>query len=142
MFDLKALDTKSGANEGFEVEIIHPATLEGTGLCITVRGEDSDVYRKHSNLQQRRRLKKTIQRGIGGIDDAPEDMEQDAIQLLAACTVSWRMKDNGKVMYEGEDFPCTAANAARLYESLPVVRAQVEQAIRNRANFTSRSAKD
>lgn len=141
MFDLKSLDTKSGANEGFELEIVHPATLEGTGLFITVLGEDSDTYRKHSNEQQRRRLKKTVQRGVGAVDISVEDLDADALTLLSACTKSWRMKDSDKVLYEGKEFPCNAANAQRLYEDLPAVRAQVDQAIRNRANFTARSAK-
>ena len=139
-FDLANLDTKTKANEGFEFEVIHPVTQEGTGFMITVLGEDSDVHRSATVDNQRRRLKKTVKRGVDITDIPLEELEDDALQVLALCTVRWRMKDDSPVEYKGAPFPCSSANAALLYEEVPVIRQQAEQAIRNRANFTARSA--
>jgi uncharacterized membrane protein YcgQ (UPF0703/DUF1980 family) len=142
MFDISALDTKTAANEGCEFEVQHPATLDGTGLLITVLGEDSEAYRKITHHQQQRRLKRALasRKGSAGANDALEDLDDDQLEILAACTKAWRMKDDSDVKLDGKPLPCTAENARALYERFPVIRAQAERTLLDRANFTQRSA--
>ncbi len=142
-YDLALLDTKTKANEGFELEIIHPTTLEGTGLLITVLGEDSDINRKIVSAQAQKRLKRAVgRRGARSLNATDEDFEEaeDAeLERLAALTCKVAMKDASTVLVDGKPLDATAAGYKTMYERYPVIRVQVEGAIRDRANFTQRS---
>jgi hypothetical protein len=142
MFDLTTLDTKTAANEGFEMEILHPVTLDGTGFMITVLGEDSDAYRKITHQQQQRRLKRAMssRKGVVAASEALDDLDDDQLEVLSACTKAWRMSDGSAVMLNEKPLACSPENSRTLYAKLPVVRRQVEAAMGDRANFTPRSA--
>lgn len=140
MKDLNGLDTKSAANTGYEFEVQNPATLEGTGFMITVLGEDSDEYRRVQREQNQRRLKRAITKKSTDVD--VDEIEDDALALLSACTKSWRMKDGGEVQLDDAAYPCTTENARKLYVRMPVVRRQVESAMADRANFLPRSVRN
>lgn len=142
MFDLTTLDTKTAANEGYEVDILHPGTLESTGFLITVLGEDSDAYRKTAHRQQQQRLKRAMasRKAVSAATEALDDLDDAQLEILSACTKSWRMADGSTVLLDGKPLACTPENAQTLYEKLPIVRRQVESAMGDRANFTPRSA--
>lgn len=134
MNDLMQLDTKTTANAGFDLEIINPKTLEGTGLVITILGEDSEEYRKITTSQQQRRIKKSIAQRSR--NEVPlDEIDEDALDTLAACTKGWYNKDKSDVTLDGKPFPFSTSNARTLYERIPVIRAQVEAGIKDRANF-------
>src|SRR5688500_10487077 len=97
--DLSALDTKKGADEGFELQITHVHTGVPLPLWLTVCGMDSDIYQSTLRAQQRKRMDR-LNRGKR-LNLTPEDIDNDALELLAAVTRSWR----GEMKLDGGEFP-------------------------------------
>lgn len=129
--DLNSIDTVKGANEGFAVRIYHPGTNEDLDIVINVLGKDSDEFQKVSRAQSKKRMAKLSKGGFRASTAIPvEEIEQDGIALLAACTKSW-----GGVIVEGEEIECTTANAVMIYERFPWIREQIDMAVGDRANF-------
>jgi len=122
--DLAKLDTLSPANEGVWMELEHPVTGEPLGIKIKVAGVDSDYYRKEMRRQQNKRLKK----GIRTI--SAEELENEVIELLVACTLDWE-----GIEYEGKVLECNKENARMIYKKFPWIREQVDNFINDRANF-------
>lgn len=131
MFDLASLDTVKGSNEGFDVQIYNPATNEDLGIVITVLGKDSDEFQKVGRAQQKKRMARLNKGGFrtGAILN-PEEIEQDGIELLAACTKGWI-----GVVLEGKEIECNADNAVMLYKRFPWIKEQIDVAVGDRANF-------
>jgi hypothetical protein len=132
-FDLAQLDTVTLANEGVVCTIFDPATEDDTEIKITVLGEDSDVYQR----EQRRLSVKNVDAALKGKRDRAERIvdqgEEHLPKLLAACTLGWEGITRG-----GQPFLFSKANALWLYENVPVVREQVRDFVRERANFLKR----
>lgn len=129
--DLMSIDTVKGSNDGFEVQIYHPATNEDLDITITVLGKDSDEFQKVSRAQQRKRMAKMQKGGFRMNQIIPvEEIEQDNISLLAACTKAWK-----GVIVEGKTIECTKENAMMIYEKFPWIKEQIDIAIGDRANF-------
>lgn len=128
--DLATIDTVKGANEGFDVEIYHPGTNEDLGIKIHVLGKDSDEFQKVSRAQTKKRLAKLNKGGFRAGSIPTEEIEQDGLELLAACTVSW-----SGVVIGGKEVTCSRESAVELYERFPWIREQVDTAIGDRANF-------
>ena len=122
--DLAKLDILSPANEGVWMELEHPVTGEPLGIKIKVAGVDSDYYRKEMRRQQNKRLKK----GIRTI--SAEELENEVIELLVACTLDWE-----GIEYEGKVLECNKENARMIYKKFPWIREQVDNFINDRANF-------
>lgn len=132
--DLAALDTVKGANEGFDVDIYNPATNEDLGIKIRVLGKDSDEFQKVSRAQSKKRMAKISKGGFRNQSSIPvEEIEQDGIELLAACTRGW-----SGVVIEGKEIPYNQPAAVDLYTRFPWIREQVDTAIGDRANFIKR----
>jgi hypothetical protein len=129
--DLTTIDTVKGSNEGFDVKIFHPGTLVDLDIVISVLGKDSDEFQKVTRSQQKRRLAKVSKGGFRV--NAPlsaEEIEQDGIDLLAACTVGWK-----GVIIDQKEIPFSKENAANLYVRFPWIKEQVDTAVGDRANF-------
>jgi hypothetical protein len=120
-------DVQSGANEGFTLELVN-ARHEKTGLWIKVLGKDSTEFQRLSKQQQRQRLHRMQKAGQTKI--TPEELEDDALDLLATVTKAWNFKDK-----EGNPYPCTPSNAINLYRDFPYIREQVDVAVGDRENF-------
>ncbi len=135
--DLAAIDTVKGANEGFDVQIYHPGTNEDLGISITVLGKDSDEFQKISRAQSKKRMAKLSKGGFRNTTQIPiEEIEQDGIELLAACTKGW-----AGVVIDGKPVSFSQAEAVNLYTRFPWIREQVDTAIGDRANFIKGSSK-
>lgn len=129
--DLSSIDTVKGANEGFEVKIYHPGTNEDLDIVINVLGKDSDEFVKTSRAQLKKRMAKISKGGFRSTSAIPvEEIESDGLQLLAACTKSWR-----GVVIDGKEVPCSPDNAVMVYERFPWIKEQIDAAIGDRANF-------
>lgn len=133
--DLDQLDTRRGADNGFDVQIRHPETDKPIGTVITVMGMDSDTYQQKALEHQRGRMQRVAKKGRMAIAD-PAAMEEQAIELLVAATVSWSGLKKG-----GEEVPFSAAAAHSIYRDFPWIREQVDEAIHDRANFLPGSSK-
>ena len=129
--DLAAIDTVKGSNEGFDVRIFHPGTNEDLDLIINVLGKDSDAFQKVSRAQNKKRMAKMQKGGFRNTAPIPiEEIEQDGIDLLAACTTGW-----AGVIIEGEEIQFSIDNAVMVYERFPWIKEQIDTAIGDRANF-------
>jgi len=129
--DLAAIDTVKGSNEGFNVRIYHPGTNEDLDISIIVLGKDSDTFQKISRAQNKKRVAKMQKGGFRNTTPVPiEEIEQDGIDLLAACTTGWT-----GVIIEGKEIPFSTDNAVMVYERFPWIKEQVDTAIGDRANF-------
>lgn len=125
--DLSSLDTAAACAKGFELELVHPITKEPLGSFITVVGKDSPTFDSFVKRQSNERLRKQFQNNRRGKDaEAPtvEQIESDAISLLAACTTAFR-----NVSYKGSILTFSEDNARLLYTEQKWVRAQVDEAV-------------
>lgn len=130
--DLNSIDTVAGSNDGFDVRLYHPGTHEDLDIIITVLGKDSDEFNKVTRAQSKKRMAKMSKNGFrSNMTSIPiEEVEQDNITLLAACTKQWI-----GVVLEGKELECTQANAYMIYDKFPWIREQIDTAIGDRANF-------
>jgi len=123
-FNLKTLDVVSKANEGTTVDIVHPVTGDPLGIKVQVVGQDSDLYRK----AQRKILNKRL--NDKKFKTRAEELENEAIDLLAGCTVGWEGIQEGET-----DIPFSVDAAKRVYREYPWMKEQVDMAIGDRGNF-------
>lgn len=141
-FDLDALDTKTPSENGVDMPLRdlsgQPMTDKaGKPVTIRVKGPDSDTYRRLTRAQVRKRLEQAAAGEKLAEDEDAERNESDAIDIMAACTVSWQ-GINDKA---GNPIPCDVKNAAELYRRYPTVRDQVDLFISARSNFSLVSSK-
>lgn len=127
-FDLADL---SPAADTVEVEVFDPRTRRGTGIFITVASKDSAVYKRKLREQINRRFKQMGRRIA--VQMTAEENEAEALELLVAVTTAWR-----GVVFKGEALDLSEKNARMIYEQVPVIREQVEDAINDRGNFMRR----
>ncbi len=140
-FDFAAIDTKSLADEGvlMTVREFHGdkplVARNGEVVKIKLRGPDSDVYRDFTRRQVKKRFAKSNDpKQLSEYDF--EEMEQDALDVLAAVTVSWEHVFDT----EGAPIPFSTETARLLYASYPVLREQVESFVATRLNFLRASS--
>ncbi len=136
-FNLGSLYTKDAANEGFDVQIFDAQTHEDLGLVIRVLGKDSDEFQKVRRNQEKKRLAKMQKGGFRNTTQVQiEEIEQDAIALLAACTKSWKFQGKNTIPGpDGKEMELTLDNAILFYTESPSAREQVDTAIGDRSNF-------
>ena len=142
---LAALNTKTAADQGILVDIVHPSTQIPLGIRFRVLGTDSDVFRRISREQQRRQTEK--QRKSRGIYLAPpEEQESNGLELLTALTIGWEqdiVTDDKTItkpeleLNEGEFIACTPENIRRIYSDpgFSWLKEQVDSAIGDRRSF-------
>lgn len=143
MRDLASLDVVTTSNEGFDLKLYNPAgTLEDLGIVITILGRDSTEFRKLQSAQNQRRMAKLQKSGATRSVLSLDELEQDTIQILAACTKAWKTQDGESfkelILVGGVELACTRENAVRLYTDYPWIKEQVEAGITDRANFIKR----
>lgn len=127
---LKDLDTGPAHDKGFELEIKDPTNGEGMGMFITVTGKEGAAYRSHLERMVDRRLAAEY---LGQKDDVPTvaKMLAEAIEMCAACTLSWR-----NMVWDEAAGPLemTPENMHFLYGKM-FIREQVVTAIEANENF-------
>lgn len=135
MIDISAVLT---ADEPFELQLVHPVTREPIDVTISIVGMDSAVYRKVAHAQRARRIK-NIKPGSRNLPVSMDELEADAIEILAECTTGWK-----NLAFNGSELPFSKENAVMVYSSPKTgwVREQVDEAISDRANFSKESSKD
>jgi len=145
MLDLTQLDTSKTAETGVAVALRHPVTHVPLGVRIQVAGVDSDTYRSHIRRQQNRRMEQA-KRSRGQISISAEELENDALDLLVACTKGWEsdIEEHGEkktvsAIPCGEQglLPCTPENVRKVYANpgFAWLREQVDAEIGDRSNF-------
>src|SRR5690349_531358 len=120
--DLSLLDTRKGAEQGFELTLTHPQTGADLPGRIRLLGQDSAAWQdKLRELVQRRvarlaRNKKNVA--------SMEELDADTIEQLAAVTQGW-----SGIAFGGADYPFSAENARKLYSDYPWIREQAYEAV-------------
>ena len=122
----------------YRLVLLHPATrqplrdTEGKEAWIEHHSSDSEIARKHQRNIQRRRLAMR-----GRMKISPEELEAEAVEILAALTVDWYLVD-----FRGQQITteCTLENARELYGELAWVREQIDESTADRANFSQGSS--
>src|SRR4029077_990726 len=124
----------------FRLILVHPVTRQplrdedGNPAYIDHYSADSEIARKHQRNIQRRRL---AMRGRMRI--TPEELEAEAVDILAALTVGWYL-----VGTKGQKIntPFTQENARELYgdPTITWLREQVDESTADRANFSQGSS--
>lgn len=123
--DLASLDSKSKAESGAPVDILHPVSGEPLGLTIVLAGADSATYRRSQAAMLRRQVGRRTQ------NDA-EGTRANACRLLGACTLSWVWCG---ASLDGGEPDCTPEAATELYARFPWIYEQVDQAVHDRAAY-------
>lgn len=148
--DLSNLDVVSGANKGTNISITHPGTGEDLGIRIHVLGRDSDVFKKLSDQQNKKRIGRMHRGGIFRPQPVPaSEIEKDALELLVACTLAWHTEAKvdkegaeleprkDSITWKGQEYTCSPENVKLLYVALPWMKEQVDLEVNDRANFIS-----
>jgi hypothetical protein len=124
----------------FRLILVHPVTRQpmrngdGEPAYIDHYSSDSEIARKHQRTIQRRRLAMR-----GRMKITPEEIEAEAVDILAALTVGWHLVDlKGNVI----DLPFSQDNARELYSNPAVswLREQIDESTADRSNFSQGSS--
>jgi PIN domain nuclease of toxin-antitoxin system len=136
-FDFDSIDTVAGSEQGIQMPVKNltgqPMTdKHGQAVSITLKGPDSETYRKLTRAQVKKRLDRAAKGESLGDDSTLAEAEADAIEIMAACTMAW----TGINDKAGEPIPCSRETARQLYQRYPIIREQVDVFISSRLNFT------
>lgn len=136
--DLASLDTVAACDAGAEIELQHPTTGAPLDIWVSVLGRDSQVFKAYTRLSINARLRKEAanrRRGREAEVATVELAEEDSTGALVACTRGWRTGNNPVITFKGEDLPFSPGNAALIYNALPWIKRQVDDAIGDLENF-------
>lgn len=123
----------------FRMTIVHPVTrrpLRGPDgeAYIDIYSADSNIARRITRAAQRQRLNVR-----GRTKLTPEELEGEAVELLAALCAGWRLLN-----FQGEpiDTPFSTDNAREMLASpaMSWLREQVEDFAYDRSNFSTASS--
>lgn len=136
MPDLSVLDSIEGSNQGAEIELIHPLTMEifEPSIKIWVYGVDSAQFQKAQQAATNRRLKTMGRRKSNALGVTAEELEDESLIALAKCIFQWE-----NVEWEEESLECTYKNVKMALERLPWMREQLDAFMSDRANFLQKS---
>ena len=130
--DLAITNVAAAAESGYEFELLHPATGEGTGGFLTIRGENSRTVQQHARkvvteMQKREKVAK----GKGkDVDLTIAELEASAVERAVVRIISWK-----GIQENGEDVPFTKENAERILKDHSWIREVLMEESSNLSNF-------
>ena len=129
MTDLSMFDYETKAEQGFDLEVLHPQTNKPTGIVIKLVGKDSQTFEK---------AQADFQRSIKDVGANDRDANLAiACNLIADCTVGWSgIEENGK------EVPFSNKAAADIYKRYKGVREQADRAITQRSRLFQNDKED
>ncbi len=129
-FNLKKISDAPSA----EVEVKDPETNAPLGVFFTLAGPEHPK-RKQMDFARQRNARARFQKTNKLMND-PEEDDQEAREMLAACTLGWR----GYVDDEGKDIPYSPAAAIALVNDPDMgwLRVQLATALAERERFIKR----
>lgn len=130
--DLAKTNIAAEAEAGYEFELLHPATGEGTEGFIKVRGEKSRTVQNHARkvvteMQKREKVAKGKNKEV---ELSIEDLEAMAIERAIVRIISWK-----GITEEGVEVPFNKENAERVLKDHPWIREAVMEASEELLNF-------
>lgn len=121
---LSEFDSKTRADEGVKMPLLHPVTKQETNAGLILFGADSAVHK------QARKEIDARNRALGR-QPTSEEVNAQVIELLARCTKGWYGIDGE----DGKPAPFSQDAAAAAYTAFPELADRASQFIFNRANF-------
>jgi len=130
--DLSITNIAAQSESGYEFELLHPATGEGTGGFVLIRGEKSRTVQNHARkivteMQKREKVAKGKNKEI---ELSIEDYEDMAVDRAIVRIISWR-----GIQENGQDVPFNRENAERILKEHPWIREAVMEESDNLLNF-------
>ena len=125
--DLSKVRAIEKADEGAWLDIMFVDGSE-TDVRIKLAGFDSIAYRDKQREISKRRIDRMQSRKRNPL--TPEEIEDQATELLAACVLDWEGLEN-----EGTTFPCNTENAVKLLRENLWIKEQVDVFVGDRSNF-------
>lgn len=128
--DLSKLNTRERSEQGAVLTIVDPKTrtpflgYNDKPVTITLKGADCRAFKEMQYRQSDKAFKG------GRLKMSSAELAESSIQTLAKMTISWE-----GVSVNGEELPCTEANAAMVYREYEVVRAQVDEFVNDIENY-------
>lgn len=140
-FNLPGIDTTELAAKGVPVAL---KRVDGSPLLnalgepvkLVLLGMDSPAYTKASRELARKRVERAQQGGKSINDDALDAAEQDAVDLLVACTTGWE----GVLDSKDKPVPFTTEAVRTFYQRFRPAREQADGAIVDRTRFIKPSS--
>lgn len=138
MSDFSGLELS--VDKPFRLVLTHPISrqplrdAEGKEAYIDHYSDDCEIARKHQRAVTRRRLNQR-----GRVKLTPEEIEAEAVELLAALTAGWHLVD---LKGNRIDIPFSQEKAKALYANPAVswLREQLDESASDRANFSQGSS--
>jgi hypothetical protein len=132
-FDLAKHNYTEIAEEGYKFELKLPGTGEGTGVFITVRGDQSKTVKafgrkKYSEFKLREQQAK--RRGKDVEDMTLEEAEELSVESAVIRVISWE-----NITENGKDVPFTKENAERIFKEHSWIKDQVMEEAGQLLNF-------
>ena len=134
-FDLAKHNYTEIAEAGYEFELKLPGTGEGTGVFITVRGDQSKTVKafgrkKYSEFKLREQQAK--RRGKDVEDMTLEEAEELSIESAVVRVIDWKnITENGKPVAFSKE------NAERIFRDFTWIKEQVMEEAAQLLNFRS-----
>lgn len=130
--DLAITNVAAQAESGYEFELLHPATGEGTEGFITVRGSGSKIVQTHARktfteMQKREKVAKGKNKELDLTLDELEDM---SVERAVVRIISWKGITEG-----GKEVPFTKENAERILKEHSWIKEAVFENSEDLTNF-------
>ena len=134
-FDLAKHNYTEIAEAGYEFELKLPGTGEGTGVFITVRGDQSKTVKafgrkKYSEFKLREQQAK--RRGKDVDDMTLEEAEELSIESAVVRVIGWK-----NITENGKDVAFSKENAERIFRDFTWIKEQVMEEAAQLLNFRS-----
>lgn len=134
-FDLAKHNYTEIAEAGYEFELKLPGTGEGTGVFITVRGDQSKTVKafgrkKYSEFKLREQQAK--RRGKEVEDMTLEEAEELSVESAIVRVIGWK-----NITENGKEVPFTKENAERIFKEYSWIKDQVMEEAGQLLNFRS-----
>ncbi len=134
-FDLAKHNYAEIAESGFKFELKLPGTGEGTGVFITVRGDQSKTVKAYGRKKYNEfklREQQAKRRGKEVDDLTLEEAEELTIESAVIRVIDWEnITENGKPV------PFTKENAERIFKEYTWIKDQVMEEAGQLLNFRS-----
>ena len=132
-FDLAKHNYTEIAEAGYEFELKLPGTGEGTGVFITVRGDQSKTVKafgrkKYSEFKLREQQAK--RRGKDVEDMTLEEAEELSVESAIVRVIGWK-----NITENGKEVPFTKENAERIFKEHSWIKDQVMEEAGQLLNF-------
>lgn len=134
-FDLAKHNYTEIAEAGYEFELKLPGTGEGTGVFITVRGDQSKTVKafgrkKYSEFKLREQQAK--RRGKDVEDMTLEEAEELSVESAIVRVIGWK-----NITENGKEVTFTKENAERIFKEYSWIKDQVMEEAGQLLNFRS-----